>query len=485
MCHKKTQNIMEKFKAPFLNSRTLKKVGDTKRLFSKKLLFGIVLAFINYNSAKAQFTLTGQMRTRAELRAGQGTLQQKGDVPAWFTSQRSRLNFGYTGYRFKVFTAVQDVRVWGQDMSTNNRTTTEVNNGIMLHEAWGEILLNDTVSSFENLSFKIGRQEIVYDDSKILGNLDWLQQARRHDAAILKFSNKGWMADLGAAFNQNKELNTNNVYNGAATAYPAGTNAIGTMYKSFQYLYLGRKFYFGNGSLLVFKDDFSKYTGTTTKVYERGVWSRVTTGAYINAVILRKLTVTGSAYYQGGKDKDGMVMSASLASITTSYQIGRKLSMDPGIDFLSGDDGTKAITKDTKDQRFDPLYGTAHKFWGYMDYFYVASAFGKGGLINYFFKTKYKPQDNLVVTLDLHGFSAANKLSDGKGGTLTPYLGTEMDLVLNYSMTKIINIEAGYSTMLAKNTMASKAVKATTGIPNLNANWAYIMISIKPNFMAK
>jgi hypothetical protein len=459
------------------------------------LVWCSLAVFFTPFTTHAQFTLTGQLRTRTELRAGQGTLQQRGDVPALFTSQRSRLNFGYTGYRFKVFTAIQDVRVWGQDASSINRTTTEANNGLMLHEAWGEIMLIDTVSPIENLSLKLGRQEIAYDDQKILGSLDWLQQARHHDAAVLKFANKGWMADLGAAFNQNKELQTNSLYNGipgsgtgnggpvTSALYPAGTNGIGTMYKSFQYVYLGKKFYFGNASLLFFRDNFNQYAGTT-KVPVRGEWSRLTMGGYINAVILRKLTVTGSAYYQGGQDKDGKDMAAALASITLSYQVGRKFSMGPGVDYLSGDDGTQKVTADSKNQRFDPLYGTPHKFWGYMDYFYVASGFGKQGLLNYFWKTKYKAQDNLVFTADLHGFSAANTLSDGKGGTLDSYLGTELDLVMNYGYTKMVNIELGYCGMLAKTSMASAAVKGVVD-PQLHGQWAYLMISIKPNFMAK
>ena len=135
-------------------------------------------------------------------------MQKKGDDAALFTSQRTRLNAGFTGYRFKVFMALQDVRVWGQDQSSINRTTTEANNGFMLHEAWGEIILNDTVSKIKNLSLKIGRQEIAYDDQKVLGGLDWLQQARRHDAIVLKFANKGWIADIGAAFNQNQKNNS-------------------------------------------------------------------------------------------------------------------------------------------------------------------------------------------------------------------------------------------------------------------------------------
>ena len=461
----------------------------------KKVVCGVAGMICFASASRAQFTLTGQLRTRTELRAGQGTLQQRGDVPALFTSQRTRLNFGYTGYRFKVFTAVQDVRVWGQDASTINNRTTEANNGLMLHEAWAEILLNDTVSPIENLSLKIGRQEIAYDDQKILGNLDWLQQARRHDAAVLKFANKGWMLDVGAAFNQNKELQTNSLYNGipgsgvgnggpvASATYPAGTNGIGTMYKSMQYVYLGRKFYFGNGSLLFFRDNFNRYAGAA-KTPVRGEWSRLTMGAYLNATIMRKLSVTTSAYYQGGQDKDGRDMNAILASVTLSYQVGRKLSMGPGIDYLSGDDGTQKVTTDTKNQRFDPLYGTPHKFWGYMDFFYAGSGFGKQGLINYFFKTKYKAQDNLVFTADLHGFAAANTLSNGKGGTLDSYLGTELDLVANYSFTKMIAMELGYCGMLATETMASAAVKNVADAER-HAQWAYLMISIKPNFIAK
>jgi hypothetical protein len=113
----------------------------------------------------------------------------KSDKPAFFTSQRTRLNAGYKGYRTQFFVAVQDVRVWGQDASTNNRITNQGLNGLMLHEAWGEISLLDTNQTKlgKEFAFKIGRQEFLYDDSRVLGNLDWLQQARRHDAALIKY----------------------------------------------------------------------------------------------------------------------------------------------------------------------------------------------------------------------------------------------------------------------------------------------------------
>jgi hypothetical protein len=477
---------MQKFKTTLAGIQRLK-IGK----ISKSLFLGIALTALSQNEAKAQFTATGQIRERTELRAGQGTLQKEGDKAALFNSQRARLNIGFTGYRFKVFMALQDVRVWGQDASSINRTTTEANNGILLHEAWGEIMLNDTISTVQNLSLKIGRQEISYDDQKVLGGLDWLQQGRRHDAIVFKFANKGWIADVGAAFNQNKEGNTGTVYNGVPTAYGAGTNGIGTMYKSFQYAYLGKKFSFGDISFLFFKDDFNKYTSVTsgtpavtTKVYGEGVWSRNTTGFYFNTNPTRKINIAGSLYHQGGHDKDGRSVSANLASITSTLQVGRKLFVGPGIDYLSGTDGTKAVTATSQSNLFDPLYGTPHKFWGSMDYFYAANGFGKQGLLNYFFKAKYNMRDNLTLQIDVHGFQSANTLSNGTGGELDSYLGTEVDMLVKYNLTKMINIEAGYSIMKATNSMASAAVKNVTN-PDLSPQFAYVMLNIKPNFLAK
>nr|WP_314834616.1 alginate export family protein [uncultured Flavobacterium sp.] len=482
---------MQKFKTTLAGIQGLKKGKISRVNLSKSIFLGIALTVLSQNEAKAQLTATGQIRERTELRAGQGTLQKDGDKAGLFTSQRARLNIGFTGYRFKIYTSLQDVRVWGQDASSINRTTTEANNGILFHEAWGEIMLADTTSTIQNISLKVGRQEISYDDQKVLGGLDWLQQGRRHDAIVFKFANKGWIADVGAAFNQNKELNTGTVYNGVPTAYGAGTNGIGTMYKSFQYAYLGKKFSFGDVSFLFFKDDFNKYTSVTsgtpavtTKVYGEGVWSRNTTGFYFNTNPTRKINLTGSVYHQGGKDKDGRSMSANLASVTSTLQVGRKLFVGPGIDYLSGTDGTKAVTATSESNLFDPLYGTPHKFWGSMDYFYAANGFGKQGLLNYFFKVKYNAKDNLTFLLDVHAFEAANTLSNGAGGKLDSYLGTELDLLVKYNLTKMINIEAGYSIMKATNSMASAAVKNIT-TPDLTPQFAYVMLNIKPNFLAK
>lgn len=450
----------------------------------KKYLPAFLLLFscLGLHQSFAQFTVSGQLRTRTELRNGQGTLQVEDTARALFTSQRTRLNFGYAAHRFKIFAAVQDVRVWGQDASSINRTTADAYDGLMLHEAWAEISLVDTGKVIKNFTLKIGRQELVYDDVRLLGNLDWLQQARRHDAALLKFEHNGWTAHLGAAYNQNAERKSNTVYNGVPIGYAASTNGMSSLYKSMQFLYVGRKHHFGNSSFLFFKDDFSKFHFAATDIekktpiYESGAWSRYTVGANIFGTAKRKLGFAVSAFYQGGKYREGTKLSEYLLSASTQYAVGRKWNVGPGVDITSGNNGSDPSKKF---QRFDPLYGTPHKFWGYMDYFYVADGFGANGLVDYYLKAKYKAKDNLTLSMDAHEFVLPSAVTNNDGKELSKKLGTEIDLVFVYNMTKAITLEGGYSAMFSTDTMASSKVKNVNRAADFS-DWAYLMINIKP-----
>ncbi|GAB3168088.1 alginate export family protein [Telluribacter humicola] len=441
------------------------------------LLAGLLTA----GESAAQFSFTGQVRTRTELRDGFGAPLQVGQNAAFFTSQRTRLNFGYAGYRTKFFTAIQDVRVWGQDASTNNRITNPAQNGLMVHEAWAEISLLDTniTKTGKDLSLKIGRQELVYDDSRLLGNLDWLQQARRHDAALLKYNHNRFVAHLGVAFNQNSELKSGTLYNGVPTGYPAGTNAIGTMYKSMQFMYLGKQFKAGNASFLVLKDDFNKYSlnETGAKVPAQGTWSRVTVGPYLNTKLGKSISLTASAYLQSGKDKDGANLRAYTYSLSTLYAVNKRFAIGPGVDYLSGNG-----VGSTGNRRFDPLYGTPHKFWGQMDYFYVADGFGKGGLVDYYLSSIIKVSPRFSIHTDLHEFASATAVMSSDQNRLSRSYGTELDMIMNYTITKTIGLQGGYCTFFTTPTLA--AVKGVSNARS-NANWAYLMINIKPDFLAK
>jgi hypothetical protein len=51
-------------------------------------------------------------------------------------------------------------------------------------------------------------------------------------------------------------------------------------------------------------------------------------------------------------------------------------------------------------------------------------------------------------------------------------------------MTKVITFEGGYCTLLGTSTLASSKVKNVKNA-DTSANWAYLMISIKPEMIIK
>lgn len=442
----------------------------------KLLCAGLCILLVSLRTS-AQLSVTGQLRTRTEFRNGYGSPLPQGTQPTFFTSQRTRISLGYNYYRLKFFVTAQDVRVWGQDVSTINRTTTQDNNGLMLHEAWAEILLSDTSLKSKALSVKLGRQELVYDDQRLLGNLDWAQPARRHDAALLKYEHKVWMAHLGLAFNQNKENSATTTYSNITQGNYTGNTNGGAMYKSMQFVYIEKKLSKGNASFLFLADQFSKYhtDSLNVKTYEQGVVSRATTGFYYNN-IWDKLGVTASAYYQFGKTSAMQQISGYLLSVYGQYALTKTFSAGAGADYTSG--GNTGTTS----KAFDPLYGTPHKFWGLMDYFYAASSFGRGGLQDYYIKTKYKPSDKVSLAADIHQFTSATSIISGAANKRS--FGEEIDLTGTYSLTKQILFEGGYSHFFATPLLTATTVK---NVPNAkrSADWAYLMVIIKPEFLMK
>ncbi|HEU4901660.1 MAG TPA: hypothetical protein VFT06_02685, partial [Flavisolibacter sp.] len=265
-------------------------------------------------------------------------------------------------------------------------------------------------------------------------------------------------------------------YNSTPAGNYAATTNGGSMYKSLAFLYAGKKLAKGSLSYLFLTDAFSSYRtdpATAAKVFDSSTWSRATTGVYFNNSF-NNLLLTASAYYQFGTNSAGQKVSAELLSVAAHCAFTKAFSAGSGVDFYSG--GTSGTTSNA----FDPLYGTPHKFAGLMDYFYAANGFGKGGLVDYFIKSKYKATDKVTLAADLHQFNSASEVS----GFATKNLGQEIDLVGSYALTKQVGFEAGYARYFTTPLLASPAVK---NVPDAkpSANWAYLMINVKPEFFFK
>ncbi len=109
--------------------------------------FLLIILLLTSSLVNAQMTLVGQVRTRTELRNGVGNLAPLNAQSVVFTSQRTRLTFGYKWDRVLFGTSIQDVRVWGQDASTINAAD---GNRLMVHEAWANMTLGNSADTTIN-----------------------------------------------------------------------------------------------------------------------------------------------------------------------------------------------------------------------------------------------------------------------------------------------------------------------------------------------
>jgi hypothetical protein len=402
-------------------------------------------------------TISGEVRPRYEYRHGYIKLIPDNTDAANFISQRTRLNAFYGNDMFRFGLVLQNVSVWG-DVKQLNKSSL---NGTAIHQAWGEVIFS------EKFSVKLGRQEIVYDDQRIFGNVGWAQQARSHDAAIIKYlPTKNHRLDIGLALNANGE-----------TLYK--TDYIGS-YRSFQYLWYHGTFNKVGISFLALNNGiaYEDTADSTQKVaYSQTIGPRVT---YKDG----NISANAAFYIQTGKNGSDNSTSAMYFSANAAYKISKKFSLGIGGEYLSGTSSQDKAAGET-DKSFKPLYGTNHKFNGWMDYFYVGSYMGGNGLIDINLPIVFNV-DKFTFKLIPHYFMAAATVGVGtlqEDGTTTwkdysSGLGTEIDFTVGYKMSKSMVISAGYSQMLATETM--QVIKGGN-YENTN-NWAWVMFTFKPTF---
>ena len=396
-------------------------------------IFFTLIATLTYSQLKVD----AELRPRLEYRHGFKNLFPNNADAAVFTSQRTRLNITHSIEKLNFYVSIQDVRVWGDVPQLNNSD----NNGLSLHQAWAEILLD------ANYSLKLGRQEIIYDDSRIFGNVGWAQQARSHDLALFKYRKGAFQANLGLAFNQSKENLT-------------GTNLITpNTYKAMQYAWIHKDWNNFSGSFLFLNNGLQSPNGLK---YSQ------TIGTHLETKV-NDLGFITNLYYQFGNDVFDRDLSAYLLGLEANYNTSDKATVGLGVELQSGNDYNTATGKNNA---FTPFYGTNHKFNGLMDYFYVGNHINSVGLLNIYAKSSYKLNPKSSLTAFVHNFSAAGDINSD----VSKQLGTELDLIYGYKFTKEIGVKAGYSHLFP-----SEGMEVLKGnFDNDTNNWGWIMVTIKP-----
>jgi hypothetical protein len=187
-------------------------------------------------------------------------------------------------------------------------------------------------------------------------------------------------------------------------------------------------------------------------------------------VSMKKMSFSGNLYFQTGDDGINKSLNAFNLIAEASYKTSEKTSWNLGYEILSGSDYDQI----EKNNSFTPLYGSNHKFNGFMDYFYVGNHLNTVGLANAYAKFT-TTKNKTAVNADLHFFAGAAKISATAGN----YLGTEIDLSLTQTLNQATKVTFGYSQMFGSQSL--EILKGgSAGVFN---NWAYVMIAVTPKFI--
>ena len=391
--------------------------------------------------------------TRGEIRNG-GLVNgdDSADDFAAFLLGRTRVGVSYAGQGISSRLTAQHSGTWGGQSGT-----------LGVYEAWVQL---DTKSG---LFFRVGRQNLSYDDQRIFGSDDFSMTGMSHDVLKAGFERKGHKFHVFTAFNQNGENAS-----GGGTYFSGGYQPYKAM-ESAWYHYDFKRIPLGASLLFL---NLGMQGGDKGEDNAR-TWQQQLAGTYLS-LKPKGWTFEGAFYYQMGRSEYGIPIDAWMASSKVTMTSGLKAVFYGGYDYLSGDEhfatppeGMIGVIQHDKIRGFSSVYGSHHKFYGAMDFFYIATYY-RGftpGLQNLYAGGIWTPSEAFSIDASYHFLATATQLQNaGKP------LGHELELSASCKLRKETKISVGYSYMRGTETM--KILKRSSDAGQLQ--WAWIMLTVSP-----
>jgi hypothetical protein len=434
-----------------------------------RLIIPLIIILIS-TEANAQLEISAELRTRGEAVNAYKFLPDSTTEAEFFVTQRTRITANYKKDFYETHISIQDVRYWGGEDNFTKAGVWSNTHGLDIYEAWAKFNLN------ENNFLKIGRQELRYDDERLLSWRNWNQYGITYDAFIYGYRRKDWKMDLGLSYNNFGTDDKNNIYFDGSTT---------RRMKTLNFLHLNREFDKFNASLNFISAGYHK--GLTSNV----IYLTNTIGFYLKYKA-KSFMVDGNAYMQSGKSYAGKDIEGAylLALNTETYLMDKKLSLKAGVDYFSGADGTNTDSLyNTQHHNFNLMYGARYKYNGNQNMFILMDSHTKnGGLTDIHFGLNYKKSKKHIFDLNYHLFSTSEKVFkqinpvSNEREYYDQSLGSEIDLIYTYKVSKELVIKTGFSYYLSNSTIESfKGVQGDVGSPY----WGWVMFSFKPTLFTK
>jgi hypothetical protein len=347
-----------------------------------------------------------------------------------------------------AYIELQDARIWGSETDTLLDYDA---NGFDLHQGWVEAR---TCCGFQ---FRVGRQEVNWDNQRLIGAVGWSEQGRALDAIRIRFiRDRVVKAEALYAMVMDEE------------AFLSGADA-----SSFGDVHLA--------GVRARSEWHPAAQPTVLMIYDRinlREQNRFTLGAFVDGKPVKGLEYSAEFFYQlgdqrvNGVDRD---IAAFMGAARLGYTLPVKTS--PGLgawfEYLSGDDGPNDNTIRT----FDTLYATNHKFYGFMDFFLNIPLHTDGlGLMDIGGRVSVKPLKGLLLFVDFHHFEQA--VTDPQWGTTT--YGQEVDFLARYVMNRYLAFEGVFAFFVPKLGAAIRRMdKETYELGKQTELYGYVQINVQ------
>ncbi len=438
-------------------------------------LLVVLLAFSEQNLAVFSQTqqdvmspsvkIGGQVRYRSELDLRFFDMNEKA---LFFNMLRTRLNADVTiTPNVNAFVQFQDSRNFGEENGASWRGTLDgTADNLDLHQGWIE--LNGLIA--DDLTVRVGRMQFSTNSERIIGNLDWHNVGRSYDGAWASYKLDDWSARAFAFSLGSNEL----IMTSAAEQTPKVLTGFELNVP-----------YIPEGNVYVYYDKNNKPITGAGLPSSKPALSRYTTGVFTKSDAAGLVWEFEAALQMGNMDTlpspsstTQHDISAWLVSAYAGYKTA-DFTIGGGIDAFSGDDPAT----DTY-EGFDHLFFTLHKFYGFMDFFPITilpngglrqGIEGNGkGLLMPNIKASWNPNNNWKLDATIMMFSTLEPYSFG--GNDLHNIGSEIDLLATYKISKSVSTQFGSSIFLPGEIL--EKTNPAKGMGTDLSYWGYVMITV-------
>ncbi len=403
------------------------------------LLFSILIGtfFITDLFAQGSWSVNAQVRHRYNM------------LGADFNSDTKTINYNELRTRLGIkfapsddisgFIQLQDSRIMGSEFNTLKDGSAD---NLDAHQAYAQIK-----NLFDlPLHIKTGRMEAPFGNERIMGAVGWDNIGRSFDGLMLTHSHGD---------------NTINFFNFKEADSTGTAQKFGGDYKDKEITGVW-------GDFKINDDTRIQAYGIWDRAVGSGMLSRITTGTQID-MTMGDFSATGEFAYQTGQANANIDIAAMMYALHGTFKVDAT-SLTAGLASISGDDASTA----DKNEAFNTLYATNHKFYGMMDYFLNLPVHtSAGGLMDIQAKAAIKVGEKSNISATFHKFLANEKVAGATD------FGNEIDIIVNHNYNKAAKFQLGLGYFMPGEIAKKTGIKGFSGEDG--AIYGYLMTIINLN----